>query len=83
MLVAGAVGIPVYFVLLLTIGPSQDSFSNVNSMLEQVASYQLVGALQGQHLLLCTYLWDGKYAECLGVCVWWCCGHVLRRINVL
>lgn len=41
--VAGFIGIPVYFVLLITVGPSQDGFSNVNSMLEQVASYQFVG----------------------------------------
>jgi hypothetical protein len=44
MLVAGVVGVPMFFVLHITIGPSQDSFSNVNSMLEQVASYQFVGA---------------------------------------
>lgn len=45
MMVAGVVGVPVFFVLLLTIGPSQDSFSGVNSMVEQVASYQFVGAV--------------------------------------
>lgn len=44
MMVAGIVGIPVFFVLLITIGPSQDSFSDVTSMLEQVASYQFAGA---------------------------------------
>jgi hypothetical protein len=44
MMVAGAVGVPVFFVLLTTVGPSTDSFSNVNSMLDQVASYQFVGA---------------------------------------
>jgi hypothetical protein len=45
MLVAGVVGVPVFFILMLTIGTSQDTFSNLNSILEQVASYQLVGAL--------------------------------------
>lgn len=53
MMVAGAVGIPVYMVLLVTIGPSEDSFSNVNSMLEQVASYQFVGTFHIYHLVLC------------------------------
>lgn len=37
---------PVFFVLLITIGPSQDGFGSVNSMLEQVASYQFVGMLR-------------------------------------
>jgi hypothetical protein len=45
MLVAGVVGVPVFFILMLTIGTSQDTFGNLNSILEQVASYQLVGAL--------------------------------------
>jgi hypothetical protein len=37
MAVAGVVGVPVFFILMLTIG--------LNSIVEQVASYQLVGAL--------------------------------------
>jgi hypothetical protein len=45
MAVAGVVGVPVFFILMLTIGTSTDTFSNLNSVLEQVASYQLVGAL--------------------------------------
>jgi hypothetical protein len=44
MLVAGAVGVPVFFILLLTIGTSQDTFSDLGSILEQVASYQLIGS---------------------------------------
>ena len=44
MMVAGIVGVPVFFVLLITIGPRQDSFSGVGSLLQQVASYQFVGA---------------------------------------
>lgn len=51
-MVAGAVGVPVFFVLLLTIGPSQDSFSGVSSMVEQVASYQFVGTFW--HQLACS-----------------------------
>ena len=44
MTVAAIVGVPVFFVLMITIGPTQDSFSGLGSMLDQVASYQLVGA---------------------------------------
>ena len=52
---AGMVGIPVYFLVLITIGPSQDSFSNVNSMVEQVASYQFLSAPSPTTcILLCT-----------------------------
>jgi hypothetical protein len=46
MMVAGVVGVPVFFILLLTIGASQDTFSDLSSILEQVASYQLIGALR-------------------------------------
>jgi hypothetical protein len=45
MMVAGVVGVPVFFILMITIGTSQDSFSNLGSIVEQVASYQFVGAL--------------------------------------
>lgn len=45
MLVAGVVGVPMFFVLLLTIGPVQDAFSGLDSMLDQVAQYQFVCAL--------------------------------------
>jgi hypothetical protein len=51
MLVAGAVGVPVFFILLLTIGTSQDTFNDLGSILEQVASYQLIGALSPSQLL--------------------------------
>jgi hypothetical protein len=44
MMVAGVVGVPVFFILLLTIGTSQDTFSDLGSILEQVASYQFIGA---------------------------------------
>lgn len=54
MMVAGAVGIPVFFVLLTTIGPSQPGISNVNSMVEQVASYQFVGVML-THALCCVF----------------------------
>jgi hypothetical protein len=46
MKIAGVVGVPVFFILLLTIGTSQDTFSDLGSILEQVASYQLVGAFK-------------------------------------
>jgi hypothetical protein len=45
MMVAGVVGVPVFFILVITIGTSQDTFSDLGSILEQVASYQLIGAL--------------------------------------
>jgi hypothetical protein len=51
MKIAGVVGVPVFFILLLTIGTSQDTFSDLGSILEQVASYQLVGALKPFELL--------------------------------
>jgi hypothetical protein len=51
MMVAGVVGVPVFFILLLTIGTSQDTFSDLSSILEQVASYQLIGALRHFQLL--------------------------------
>jgi hypothetical protein len=43
MMMAGVVGVPVFFILMLTIGTSQDTFSDVGSIVEQVASYQFVG----------------------------------------
>ena len=43
MLVAGVVGIPIFFLLLITIGPGDESFSNVRNILDQVASYQFIG----------------------------------------
>jgi hypothetical protein len=45
MMMAGVVGVPVFFILMLTIGTSQDTFSDVSSIVEQVASYQFVGVL--------------------------------------
>jgi hypothetical protein len=45
MMVAGAVGVPVFFILLLTIGTSQETFNDLGSILEQVASYQFIGKL--------------------------------------
>jgi hypothetical protein len=45
MMVAGVVGVPVFFILMLTIGTSQHTFSHVGSIVEQVASYQFIGAL--------------------------------------
>jgi hypothetical protein len=51
MKIAGVVGVPVFFILLLTIGTSQDTFSDLGSILEQVASYQLVGAFKPFQLL--------------------------------
>ena len=50
MLAAAAIGVPVFFLLLVTLGPSQDSFSGVSSMVEQVASYQFVGISLGSTL---------------------------------
>ena len=43
MLVAAAVGVPIFFLLLTTIGPANQGFSNMYGMLNQVASYQLIG----------------------------------------
>jgi hypothetical protein len=43
MFMAGVVGVPVFFILMLTIGTSQDTFSDVGSIVEQVATYQFVG----------------------------------------
>jgi hypothetical protein len=56
MMVAGVVGVPVFFILLLTIGTSQDTFSDLNSILEQVASYQLIGAHPRLQLLSLHFL---------------------------
>jgi hypothetical protein len=46
MMVAGVVGVPVFFILVLTIGTSQDTFSNFSSILDQVASYHFIGAIE-------------------------------------
>lgn len=43
MFVAGVVGIPIFFILLITIGPGVENFSNLHDMLDQVASYQFIG----------------------------------------
>jgi hypothetical protein len=51
MMVAGVVGVPVFFILVLTIGTSQDTFSNLSSILDQVASYQFIGAIDPFWLL--------------------------------
>ena len=42
-MVAGVVGIPIFFLLLITIGPGDQSFCGLQNMMDQVASYQFVG----------------------------------------
>ena len=44
LIVAGIVGVPVFFLLLINIGPAQQQFSSVYGMLDQVATYQFIGA---------------------------------------
>lgn len=43
MLVAAVVGVPIFFLLLITIGPADQQFNDMYGMLDQVASYQLIG----------------------------------------
>jgi hypothetical protein len=63
MMVAGVVGVPGFFILVLTISNSQDTFSNLGSVLDQVASYQFIGAIDPFLLFLCTCILDRWFAS--------------------
>jgi hypothetical protein len=44
-MVAAVVGVPVFFILMITLISRQDKSTDLNSLLEQIASYQLIGVL--------------------------------------
>ena len=55
LMIAGIVGVPIFFLLLITIGPAQQQFSGVYGMLDQVAAYQFIGAAPpcSSHGIIC------------------------------